>query len=254
MMSDPRVIAWFSCGAASAVATKLALWKYGHKRVVIAYCETGNEHEDNERFLGDCQHWFNAPIERLHSDDYDDCWDVWETRRYLAGIDGAICTTEMKVSPRLLFQRPTDIHVFGYTCDGRDIQRAENFRANYPELQVDTPLIDRGLKKPATLAIVENAGIDIPAMYRLGFLNNNCKTCVKATSPNYWALVRKCFPDDFERMAKLSRELNVRLTRIRDERRFIDEIPMDQPMHDPIAPACDFMCQFTELDLQGALS
>ncbi len=42
-------------------------------------------------------------------------------------------------------------------------------------------------------------------------------------------MVRKQFPDKFDRMAKLSRELDVRLCRISDERRFIDEIPADWP-------------------------
>lgn len=89
-------------------------------------------------------------------------------------------------------------------------------------------------------------GIEPPIMYGLGFQNNNCIPCVKATSPSYWALVRKQFPGEFDRMAKLSRELGCRLTRIKGERRFIDEIPADHPTTDPIAPACDFLCQFAE--------
>ncbi len=39
-------------------------------------------------------------------DEYDDTWDVWEKTRWLAGIKGARCTTELKVRPRLAFQRP----------------------------------------------------------------------------------------------------------------------------------------------------
>jgi hypothetical protein len=249
----PRVISWFSCGAASAVATKLTLRKYDPDRVVIAYCETGNEHEDNKRFLGDCERWFNAPIIRLKSEEYDDCWDVWETRRYLAGINGAPCTTEMKVGPRLLFQRPTDIHVFGYTSDGPDQVRAQHLRSNYPELTLETPLIDAGIDKAATLALIQSAGISLPVMYLLGFWTNNCKTCVKATSANYWALVRKCFPEDFYRLAALARELGVRLARLKGERIFIDDIPLDHPTNDPISPACDFLCHLIEMDM-GAVA
>lgn len=248
MNVEPRVIAWFSCGAASAVSTKLALRKYGAERVVIAYCETGNEHEDNERFFADCVRWFNAPIVRLMSDEYKDCWDVWERRNYLSGINGAPCTVEMKIAPRLTFQRPGDIHVFGYTCDSKDQKRATQLRANYPELTIDTPLIDSGIDKPATLSLIESAGIAVPAMYLLGFQNNNCKTCVKATSPAYWSLVRNCFPADFDRLARLARKLDVRLARIKDERVFIDEIPKDYPTNDPISPACDFLCQLAEME------
>jgi hypothetical protein len=97
--------------------------------------------------------------------------------------------------------------------------------------------------------MVQRAGIKLPPMYAMGFQNNNCIPCVKATSPDYWALVRQQFPAEFERMAKLSRELDVRLCRIKDERRFIDEIPMDWPTTNPIQPSCDFLCHIAELDL-----
>ena len=52
-----RILAQFSCGAASAVATKLAIEKYGDA-VEIYYCDTGSEHPDNERFLQSCEVWF----------------------------------------------------------------------------------------------------------------------------------------------------------------------------------------------------
>jgi len=241
-----RVLSWFSCGAASAVATKL------HPEAIPVYCETGSEHEDNARFLADCETWFGREIVRLHSDTYKDTWDVWEKRRYLAGISGAPCTVELKVSPRLAFQHPTDVHVFGYTADAPDIARATRLRMNYPELTIITPLIDRGLDKAACLEMVARAGIKVPPLYALGFQNNNCLPCVKATSPAYWALVRKHFPDKFERMAKLSRELDVRLCRLGDVRSFIDEIPADHPTTNPIQPSCDFLCHLAEQDFATA--
>jgi len=39
-----RVISWFSCGAASAVATKLALKKYSGEEILIVYTEVIEEH------------------------------------------------------------------------------------------------------------------------------------------------------------------------------------------------------------------
>jgi hypothetical protein len=50
-------------------------------------------------------------------------------------------------------------------------------------------------------------------------------------------------------MAKLSRDLDVRLCRIDDERRFIDEIPLDHPVTNPVIPFCDFLCHIAEQDL-----
>lgn len=245
-----RTVCWFSAGAASAVATKITLADVPD--AVPAYCETGAEHPDNERFIADCEAWFGKPIVRLKSEHYASTWDVWEQRRYLAGIDGAPCTVNLKIMPRLAWQQPTDVHVFGYTADGPDMARAQRLRENYFEMRIRTPLIDKGITKEAALAMVERAGIRLPPMYALGFQNNNCIPCVKATSPAYWALVRKQFPAQFERMAKLARDLDVRLCRIDDERRFIDEIPADWPTTDPIQPSCDFMCAIAEQDYTEA--
>lgn len=239
-----RTLSWFSCGVASAVATKLTA------EAAPVYCETGAEHSDNARFLTDCERWFGRTVKRLKSDRYRDTWDVWQKRRYLSGIDGALCTTELKIMPRLAYQCPDDIHVFGYTADAADVERARRLRENFPELTIRTPLIERGVTKAGCLAIVQDAGIALPPLYAMGFRNNNCIPCVKATSPDYWALVRKRFPEQFERMARLSRELNVRLTRINDERKFIDEIPADWPTTNPIQPACDFLCYLVETDLK----
>ena len=241
-----RTISWFSCGAASAVATKLI------PEALPVYCETGAEHPDNARFMTDCEAWFGRSVERIRSEDYFDTWTLWEKRRWLSGPEGALCTVELKVVPRLIFQKPDDIHVFGYTADGPDVARAKRLRETYPEMQIRTPLIDRGLTKAACLAMVEKAGIALPPMYAMGFSNNNCIPCVKATSPSYWALIRQRFPAQFERMADLSRRLEVRLARLNGERIFIDEIPTDYPVTDAIAPSCDFLCHIAEQELSSS--
>jgi hypothetical protein len=110
-------------------------------------------------------------------------------------------------------------------------------------------LIERGLTKAACLAMIEDAGIELPVMYGFGFQNNNCIPCVKATSPDYWSLVRQQFPFEFYRMVALSRKLDVRLCRIDGVRSFIDEIPDDWPTTNPIQPSCDFLCHIAETEM-----
>ena len=52
-----RIVCQFSCGAASAVVTKLALARYGDRCIVLnAY--VANEREDNRGFAADCEKWF----------------------------------------------------------------------------------------------------------------------------------------------------------------------------------------------------
>lgn len=246
-----RRLRWFSEGAASAVATMLDIRERGSEAGPVVTCSTGAEDEDNGRFRLDCEPWFGCSVTVIRSEKYDSTWDVWEKRGYMAGINGAVCTGELKFVPRLNFQLPSDIHVFGYTADKLDVARAALLRETYPELRVETPLIDRGITKANCLALVEGAGIRLPRTYGMGFPNANClkSGCCKATSPNYWALHRKWFPEGFARTAAIARKLGVRLARINDERVFIDEIPADWPTTNPIVPSCDLLCAIHQQDL-----
>ncbi len=244
---------WFSCGAASAVATKLAL--ADDPDTAVVYCDTGSEDADNLRFMADCVRWFNAPIVTLKDDEYADTWDLWERRKYMSGVNGAICTGQFKRAPRLDYQRPDDVHVFGYTADKADVKRAIKLRETYSELTIETPLIDRGLTKANCLALVEAAGLVLPRTYAMGFPNANClkSGCCKAVSPRYWANHRKHFPEGFAETARIARKFGIKLAifgQTKDEngkrhniRAFIDDIPLDHPTSGAVVPACDFICQ-----------
>ena len=242
-----RVIAWFSSGAASAVMTKLALTD--DPDALPVQCDLGDsEDEDNRRFTQECEEWFGKPVHHIGSA-FANIDEVFEKRKYHAGINGAPCTGELKVAPRLDFQLPSDTHLWGYTADGPDVRRWERMQANYPGMKQRAPLIERGLTKEACLAMIERAGIKPPRVYALGYPNANCIGCVKATSPNYWALVRQTHPETFKRRAEQSRRFGSRLVRINDERRFLDELPEDWPTTEATAPRCDFLCHITEQDM-----
>jgi hypothetical protein len=238
-----RTLIWFSGGAASAVAAWLRL-RRAPDGCIIVRCETNNEDPDNHRFERAVMEFLGRKITILQSDKYESVPDVWDRRQYMAGPDGATCTLEMKVKPRLAFQRPTDAHVFGYTADAADVQRFKRLQNNYPELKVIAPLIDAGVTKVGALAIVQRWAIDLPRSYAMGFPNANCLQtgCCKAASPDYWALYRQRFPENFGATAARSRALGVRLARINGERVFIDEIPADWPTTEPVVPNCDFLC------------
>ena len=246
-MSDRRTICWWSTGAASAIMCLLTL--RDTPDAIIARCETNNEDPDNYRFEADVMRRLNRAVTLLKSEEYDNVWQVWQKKRYMSGPEGAPCTGAMKVKPRLAFQRPTDIHVFGYTADKEDKTRFKRFKENFFELTVKAPLIDAGITKAASLGMVEKMGIALPRTYAMGFHNANCMQtgCVKATSPNYWSLYRHHFPTEFARTAAYCREIGCRLTRIKNVRIFIDEIPADWPMTNPIVPVCDFMCATAEV-------
>ncbi len=239
-MTRPRYVAWFSCGAASAVAAKLAVDKYGEQCEVV-YCDTmATEHPDNQRFFNDVQRWIGRHIIRVKSSKFKTVDEVFERTRYMAGPAGARCTVEMKKAPRVAWQRESDTHIFGYTLG--EERRANGFEERNKELHVEWILIEKGISKKGCLNMLGSVGIALPVMYSLGFDHNNCIGCVKATSPKYWNLIRDHFPDVFAKRITQSRNIGVRLARYKGERVFLDEMPADATGPDEDIE-CGPMCQ-----------
>jgi len=241
-----RVIVWFSCGAASACAAKLASDKYGDELLVV-YCDTmATEHPDNQRFFDDVQRWIGRPILKIKSSRYEDVNDVFDKRKLMANRFGAPCTIEMKKRPRFEFQQATDVHIFGMSAD--EERRLRRFEQSNPELYLEWNLLEAGMTKTQCLSMVTNAGIELPAMYQLGYKNNNCLGCVKATSPSYWNAIRRDFPEVFAQRAEQSRRLGAKLTRVKGVRCFLDQLAPDNAEVIEEDLSCGPQCAATEED------
>lgn len=247
-----RRLVWFSAGAASAVAAKLTVSEFGTENVVIAYCDTGSEHPDNARFIIDCEAWFGHPVTVLRSTEYASVDDVIERRKYIVGTNGAPCTLHLKKRVRQRFERFDDIQVFGYTADGADVARADRFRRINAEVNLETPLIDRGLTKSDVLAIIERAEIEIPVMYLLGYQNNNCIGCVKG-GIGYWNSIRVDFPDVFARRAAQERRIGHSILSDRHGPIWLDELDPERGWHSK-EPSfdCSLLCAAAEDEMGGA--
>jgi PP-loop superfamily ATP-utilizing enzyme len=239
-----RIVCWFSCGAASAVATKLAIAENAGKLpLVIAYTEVMEEHPDNKRFLAECEKWFGQEIVILGNDYYRR--SIYETFKTSAmNIRGAApCTRVLKKQVRERYEQVGDRQVFGYTAEEQ--QRYDRFIDANNDVDVWVPLIEKGLNKVDCLAMLQNAGIDLPEMYKLGYLNNNCIGCVKG-GMGYWNKIRVDFPEQFDRMAKLERFK--KQTIFKD--RYLDELkPTDGNYPQEPDIECSIFCQMAEQDI-----
>jgi len=226
MSSDlfPRTLVWFSCGAASAVAAKLAVASHkGPGPIEVLYCEMANEHPDNLRFREEVQQWIGSPIVGLRSSKFPsmDIYDVFLTEKYVAGIYGASCTRALKRQVRIDYQRASDVHIFGYTVDEK--KRILDFEENNPTLTCSWILSDLGVSKKDCYGVLQMAGIELPVMYKLGYNNNNCLGCVKGGA-GYWNKIREDFPETFTKAAEVTRALGVRLLKVKKQRIFLDEL------------------------------
>lgn len=220
---DQMKVGWFSGGITSAVACYLA------KPDTLIFIETGSHHPDTLRFLKDCEAWIGIPIQILQNDKYSDHFDVIEKRRFINGPAGALCTSVLKRQVREKWEKENpDRHTYVWGFDSSEQNRVDRIKQTLPNHDHEFPLLDSGMSKKDSVAFVQNAGIMLPEMYRLGFHNNNCIGCVKGGMA-YWNKIRQHFPEVFDRIAKAERVINRSCLR----KHFLDELPHDAGRDSP---------------------
>lgn len=237
-----KKVCWLSAGVSSFVAGYLA------KNVdEYIYIDIKNQHPDSMRFIKDCEKVLNKPVQVLNSP-YGGVENVIKQFRYINGAYGAKCTQILKKRVRKEWEdahKDYDItYVWGF--DIEENNRAERLNESMPEFNHEYPLIDRNLTKQDAHAILDRLGIKRPVMYDLGYSNNNCIGCVKG-GMGYWNKIRVDFPEVFDRMAKLEREVGhscingIYLDELEPNRgRFEDEIMQD----------CGIMCYLTMNEME----
>lgn len=242
-----RIVCHFSCGAASAVATKLILSEYDRSRVVIYNAFIVEEHPDNRRFAADCEKWFGHPITVLRDEtDGASVHAVWKRKRVISHPQFTPCSYFLKREVLERECREGDVHVYGYTAE--EMARAQRFDG----CGWLFPLIDRNLSHADCLAIVERAGIELPAMYRLGFNNANCIGCCRG-GEGYWNKVREVFPDRFAEVVQIQESIGPSAYLFRNrktgERFGLKDLRPGSGRHDEPLPSCSFFCDIAEQDI-----
>jgi phage terminase large subunit-like protein len=208
-----RIVCWYSHGAASLVAAKLAIEKNkGEKELLVVCIHLENELQEPERER-EAEKWLGVPITYIQDTKYGANVDtVIEKTRYMAGVYGARCTKELKKQVRFDWQKPDDIHVFGMTAE--EAHRVDRILDAEPELSIWAPLIEENLTKEDCFKMMNDAGLTLPKMYLLGYNNNNCIGCLKAGGAGYWNKIRVDFPEVFERRSAQEKLLNVTLVKM----------------------------------------
>lgn len=224
-----EIIVWVSCGAASAVAAKKIVERYGATcNVRLVNNPIKEEDVDNRRFLKEVSKWVGLPMEYASNVNFPNASvvEVWNKRKYMSGTKGAPCTLLLKKEARYQFEtrNKIDFHVLGFTLDEK--ARFDKFILT-ERPNVIPVLIDEQLTKDDCFDILSEAGIKVPDMYLWNYPNANCPGCVKATSPTYWNHVRKMHPEVFNERAAQSRAIGCRLVRFKSKRIFLDELPKD---------------------------
>ena len=229
-------VAWFSAGVSSAVAIKLVSREVDK----IMYIHIGDQHEDTMRFVKDCENWFGQKIEILQSP-YKTVENACRASAYINGVRGASCTGLLKRRVRKDWERANQDSEITYIwgMDKSEVHRPERLRETMPDQNHRCPLIEQGIDKQAAHKTLNASGIKRPAMYELGYHNNNCVGCVKG-GMGYFNRIRIDFPDIFNARARLEREIGASCI----NGVYLDELAPDRGRHaPPIVDDCGILCE-----------
>lgn len=230
-------VCWLSAGVSSFIAGYL-------ERDTIdkfIYIDIDDQHPDSMRFIKDCEKALGKEVEILKSP-YGSVENAIRgggvVRMSRTGFSP--CTVYLKKRVRQEWEISHGDYIMTYVL-GMDLDeksRAERLEETMIEFKHCFPLIERSLTKQDAHGICKELGIKRPAMYDLGYNNNNCIGCVKG-GMGYWNKIRKDFPEVFASRAKLERELNSKV--LKDC--FLDELEPDRGnMSEEIMQDCGIYC------------
>lgn len=234
-------VAWLSGGVSSFVCA------YVGRPDRVIYIHVADQHPDTLRFIANCETALGMPVETIGDMDYRQSVDcVIERRRYVNGPSGAQCTTLLKKRVRQRWERLNCegglTYLWGYDVGER--RRAERI-ARSSEWPCEFPLIERGLTKADCHALCAGLGVRRPAMYDLGYPNNNCVGCVKG-GMGYWNKIREDFPEVFASRARREREVGHSCIK----GVFLDELKPRVGRNSPIVPECSLACGLVKMEAE----
>jgi len=235
-MKNTITVSWFSAGVSSAVATWMMRGKLDH----IIYCHIDDQQEDTLRFVEDCKALFGG-METMQSP-LKSVNNACRSCAYVNGPRGAACTRLLKKRVRKEWECNHEWfcrfrYVWG--LDASETKRADQLRASMPECEHIFPLIDNGISKEESHGILHKHGIKRPAMYDLGYHNNNCVGCVKG-GMGYWNRIRRDFPAVFQARSEMERIIGHSCIK----GIFLDELDPEAGRDEgPIVAECGVACE-----------
>jgi hypothetical protein len=238
-------VSYFSAGVSSAVATKLMIGEIDR----VMYTHIDDQHPDTMRFVKDCETWFGKPVEIWQSP-LKSVENACRMASYIRHPQrGAACTLRLKRRVRKEFEEANKGKMrVVWGMDMTERARCKRLRKSMPEHEHVFPLVNRGIDKTQAHEILRASGIRRPAMYELGYHNNNCIGCVKG-GMGYWNRIRQDFPQVFAARCAMERAIGFCIL---GHHQWLDELDPERGRHEaPICDECGIFCELMALPPSG---
>jgi 3'-phosphoadenosine 5'-phosphosulfate sulfotransferase (PAPS reductase)/FAD synthetase len=217
-VTDKKCVVFFSGGAASWAAGKLAAEKYGAHNTVLLFTDTLIEDPDLYRFLEDASKNIGVSVTRIAEGRTP--WEVFRDVKIMGNSRIDPCSRVLKREPAEKWLKencdPQDtVLVFG--IDWTESHRYDNgegrgvknryARLGWPHVEALCTLSPT-MAKWDVFAWLEREGIKRPRLYDLGFAHNNCGGgCVKA-GIGHWLHALDAAPMIFAHWERKENEFN----------------------------------------------
>jgi len=193
-------IVLFSGGLGSYFTTKRIIESgVDREDIILLFTDTTNEDEDLYRFMDDAEIALGIKVTKLF--DGRDIWQVFKDERFLGNsrIDPCSRILKRQISKKFISKfNPKQIVVyFGY--DWTEMNRFEKAQKAWLPYRIESPMCEKPYidRDEMYRILVEEDGIELPRLYRMGFAHNNCGGgCVKAGIGHFTKLLDE-FPERF---------------------------------------------------------
>jgi len=210
------------------------------------YTHIDDHHPDTKRFVANVENWIGKGI-LVEQSPLESVDNACRMARFIKNRNGgAACTRRLKRDVNKKFECD---HigmlriVWGFDCTEKTrMQRVQQSMPNHEHI---FPLAENNMTKQDAHQALAAAGIKRPAMYDLGYHNNNCIGCIKG-GMGYWNKIRIDFPDVFSARSRLERDIGFAIL---GRNIWLDELDPHRGRHaGPICGDCGLLCETLQIN------
>jgi hypothetical protein len=174
---------------------------------VLYFNDTKWEDKDLYRFLEEVAAHIGKEV--FYDSDGRTPEEVFYDQNFLANNRVPLCSRILKAERLQKYAKPGDVLYFG--IDASEAHRAVRISAIYKQRGIECrfPLIEEQVFKPEMFQWLEQIGIEMPRMYRLGFEHNNCAGGCVRSGKRQWLHLLRTLPDVYAERERVEEEFSL---------------------------------------------